>query len=428
MWFLVAAGSNVPRETLAPFLFHVKHRTYVRLVFHVKPLPHNAGHPYHLRVTLRRSAVLALALLLLPALSSCVRVLNPSGWAPVAFDGDTAYVATSKGHISAISINGDSGTAKWTFPDKNQQADKKFDTKALYGAPVFDDTHLYLTSFAGGVFALNKADGRPVWPGPDGNASKIDGNVPGGIALADRKLFFGTTNGRVYGWNAADASAAVGWESPKKLNGGVWATPIVDGDTLFVATMKGELHAFSLTDGSERWTPFKASGAIADLALVNKDLLFVPSINHHAYLVRTSDGSVAADFKAGDWVWTSPAVQDGKVFFGDFSGNVYGVDISSGQVQQLWDAADVNGERVKAGPAIVQNVLVVADRKPVVTFISAADGSILNRVPIPNAGTVRANVVANGNNAFVVTTDGHLFRAEPENRRVVEIVLNGVKK
>jgi len=41
-----------------------------------------------------------MAVLALLVFSSCVRVSNPTGWAPVAFDGDTAYLMTSKGKLS----------------------------------------------------------------------------------------------------------------------------------------------------------------------------------------------------------------------------------------------------------------------------------------------------------------------------------------
>ena len=384
---------------------------------------------YHVPVNFRRGALITLALLLLPVLSSCVSVLNPTGWAPVAFDGDTAYVVTSKGKLSAITVNGDSGTAKWTFPDKDRDEDDKFKTKAIYDAPVVDGDRLYLATFEGGVFALRKDDGRPIWPGPNGNSDAIVGDIAGGVAVSGENLFFGTTEGRLYGWKKADGTPAPGWERPKRLGEGIWATPVVHGDAVYVATMNGELYAFSLADGSELWSKhFKATGAIAELAVIGDDTLFVPSINKHVYLVRMADGSVAADFRADDWVWTAPAEADSKLFFGDFSGYVYALHITSGGVEELWEAASLDGERIRAGAAIVGDVVIVADRKPVVNFISATDGSVLNTVPLQDAGTVRADVVVKDGAAYITTTGGKLFRAEPGSRRVVEIQLSGVKK
>jgi hypothetical protein len=45
----------------------------------------------------------------------------------------------------------------------------------------------------------------------------------------------------------------------------------------------------------------------------------------------------------------------------------------------------------------------------------------LNSVPIEGAGTVRADVIQEGEFAYVLTTKGRLFRANPGNRSVVEV-------
>jgi outer membrane protein assembly factor BamB len=368
-----------------------------------------------------------MALLFLPLLSSCIRILNPVGWAPVTFDGDTAYVVTSKGHLSAVTLSGDTAAATWTFPDSSRSEDKKLDTKAFYGAPVVQGDRIYVASFHAGVFALRKDDGRPIWPSSGSNASKIQGDIPGGVVLAGDNLYFGTTEGHIYGWKQSDGTPAAGWEKPKDVDGGVWATPVVRGDMLFVATMNGQVHAFSLVDGSEKWT-FSASGAIAELTAINDEFLFVPSINRHAYLVRIADGSIASDFKAADWIWTAPVVDGTQLFFGDFGGQVWALDITTGEFKPVWQApASVKGERVKAGAAIVDDVLVVADEKTVVTFINIKDGTVLNSVPLADGNPVRANLVAKDGVVYVVTTDGKLFRAEPASRRVIPISITGAK-
>jgi len=380
-------------------------------------------------VNLRRSGVIATALLLLPLLSSCVDVLSPQGWAPVTFDGETAYVSAAKGRLSAIDIDGVSGTARWTFPDKDRDEDDDFDTGALYGAPIVEGDRLFFTSWKGGVYSLNKEDGRPIWPLQDPNTSRLDGNIPGGLAIAGANLYFGTTEGKLYGWKTSDGTTAAGWQEPKELDGGIWATPVATENTLWVATMRGSVYRFALDTGEQVGTPFKVTGAIPELALINEDLLFVPSINRTAYVLSTADGSQVAEFPADNWVWTMPGVSDTRVAFGDFSGHVYGLDITSAPVKQLWGPAEVgDGERVKAGAVIIDDVVVVVDRGPVVTFLNANDGSVLNTVPILDAGTVRTNLTAHDGAAYLVTSKGRLFRADPAQGRVQEVLLSGVKK
>ena len=343
----------------------------------------------------------------------------------MVFDGDTAYFTTSKGRLSAVEVDGDVGTAKWTFPDPDNSADDDLNTRAIYGAPIVENDRIYISTFHGGVFALDKETGRPVWPNPQDAADGINGDIISGLAASDDLLFFGTTEGRLYAVKKSDGTRAGGWAEPREFDGGIWATPVVQGDNVFISTMKGEVHALSTADGSERWSePFSSSGAIADLQLVGEDLLFAPSVNRTAYFIRT-DGTLAGKYEADDWLWTNSATAGNRAYFGDFGGNVHAIDITS--FTETWKAS-VEKERIRSGPAVVGDVVVVADRKPVVTFINVADGTVLNRVPVENAGTVRADLTVKDGNVFFATTDGDLFRAEPQARRVVPIQLNGVKK
>jgi len=396
------------------------------------PAARNAEGCYHRPVTRLRLAGAALLAAVALLSAACVAVTSPEGWAPPVLDGTALYLTTDHGHIARTTLadNGRTAAAAWTFPDKDIKADDKLRPDAAYGAPILADGRVYYATFAAGVFALDAETGRPDWP-EEGktNAGAIKGNIAGGLAYANGILFFGTTEGRLYGWNAANGAPATGWETPLVFDSGIWATPVAIGGTLYVATMNGEVHAIRIADRSEAWSaPFTATGAIADLVALNDARLFVPSINRHVYILDAATGAVLVDYRAKDWVWTAPARDGDRLFFGDFGGYVYGLDISTNPPTELWPPASTEGHRVKAAPAIVDDVLVVADRGPVVTFIDARSGEVLNRVPIDGAGTVRANLLAARGGAYILTTNGRLFFANPKNRSVVEVTVTGVKR
>jgi outer membrane protein assembly factor BamB len=375
-------------------------------------------------------ALLALPLIALLALvgTACVGTENPEGWAAPVYDGSSVYFLSSHDRLAAAPANGDASTTiTWSFPDKNRSEDKDVKLQAVYGEPVVDGDKLYFSSFSGGVFSLDKATGRPTWR----MKSEIHGNVAGGVAVGDKFLAFGTTEGDLYVVNKADKSAAPNWPAEgKKVDGGIWATPIIRGDTMYVATMDGDLEAFRLSDGSEIWAqPFHSSGAIPDITMLNDNTLFAASLNKHAYFINPVDGTEKGEFEASDWVWTQAAFdpKTNTAYFGDFSGVVYAVDITQppGTFKESWHV-DVGDARVKAAPAIVDNVLVVADRKPVVHFLNLQEnGKELNKVPLTDAGTVRADVVAFQGNAYVGTTNGKYFRADPKNFSVNEVNVVG---
>jgi outer membrane protein assembly factor BamB len=417
-------------------MFHVKQRTYVRnWAFHVEqtPLtPHNVTGCYHAGVNLRRASLIGAVLLALPLLASCVGVTSPDGWAAPVVDGQDFYVSTNKGYLARITLGeSDTATAAWTFPDNDIESDKDIEPEALYGAPVVDDENVYFTTFQTGVFALNKDDGRPIWPLPgETNEDRIDGDLAGGLVLADGVLYFGSTEGKLYAWRASDGVDAPGWEEPRSFGGGIWATPVVREGILYVATMRGELHALNLSDGSEAWdAPFEAEGAIPEVIDLQNGRLLVTSIDRHVYVLDAATGEQLSDYRAADWVWTTPGIDGDSVYFGDFGGTVYGLDISTVPSGQLWEPTELGDDRIKAGAAVIDGVVIIADRNPVVTFIDANTGQVLNSVPLDGAGTVRADVIDGGDGfAYILTTRGNLFRANPANRSVVEIQISGVKR
>jgi outer membrane protein assembly factor BamB len=230
----------------------------------------------------------------------------------------------------------------------------------------------------------------------------------------------------LYALTTADGSLAPGWpEEGMEFSKGIWATPIVRNGTVYVATMEGRVHALNTSDGSPAWdAPFEGdTGAIPELALINDEVLFVPTLGKKVYLLDAASGrETQAAIETTDWVWTTPAVRDSTIYFGDFSGVVHAVDITTGS--EAWTFPV--DHKIKSAPVLVGDTLVVADRGPGVTFIDIANGQqVGNRVPLPDAGTVRADVVAHEGAAYILTTNGKLFRAEPDRLAVVQVPIAG---
>jgi outer membrane protein assembly factor BamB len=398
-------------------MFHVKQAGPGRLS------PSRPFH-YHDDVKAPRALIAApLLLLFLAATSACVSTENPQGWAAPVFDGSTTLFLQSHTRVGAAPVPGDtpSTTMAWSFPDKNSADQKGISFKAVYGEPVVDGGRIYLTTYDGGVFALDQATGKPIWRV---KGSDLSGNIVGGAAVGADVVVFGTTDGHVYAVKKADGSTADGWpRGGVDAGAGVWAAPVIKDGAVFVATMAGDLRAWNLADHAEKWK-FKASGAIANFELLADGRLFVPSLNKHVYFVDSVSGAQKGEFQASDWVWTQPAVKDGVAYFGDFGGNVYALNIKGDAPVELWRYS-TGSNRVKSGPAIVGDVVVIADRQPMVHFVGAKDGKLLNKVPIQGSGTVRADLAVKDGFVYISTTAGGLFRADPGTRSVTEITVSG---
>ncbi len=364
------------------------------------------------------AGVLVIAFALLAA--ACHGVANPQGWAAPVFDDDTALLFLKKDKLSALSFDGGTATVLWTFPDHDLSSEKDIDLESVYSDPIVDGDVIYVGAYAGEVYAVGKDDGRLRWSTKD--QVKISGSIVNGPELAGDRLVFGTTEGFLYSVRTEDGAPTPGWpEGGLSLsNRGIWATPVIEGEIAYVATMDGKVRAVDLAAGTEIWEePFSAdSAAVAELTSVSDSLLFVATLGKEVYFVDKTTGKQVGPVLSGDgWIWTRPAVEDDTVYFGDFDGSVRAVNITS--QTEAWNAK--TDGRVKAGPAVVGDWVVFADESPAVLFVNKETGEIRNRVAISDAGTIRANVVARDGVAYVVTTKGKLFKADPSNFSVVEV-------
>jgi outer membrane protein assembly factor BamB len=160
-------------------------------------------------------------------------------------------------------------------------------------------------------------------------------------------------------------TGAVQWRAPLKLN--PWGGPSVSGDTIVVGGStigydtkalkgaKGELAAFGLADGREKWRKEVPGGVLASVALA--DGLAVAT---------ATDGKVRAfDLATGDrrWVYeakaplfAAPAVVAGAVYAGDLRGVVHALRLKDGQ--PVWQV-DLGGTADPRTPGMIYGGPVV---------------------------------------------------------------------
>lgn len=352
---------------------------------------------------------LAAGLLLLPLAfvsAACVGVTRPQGWASPAIDGSSAFILEDKDRVTALELT-DSNTAnvRWSFPDDNKPGQEDLDLEAIYARPLLDGDTIFVVGYSGDLVALDATTGDLI------RQQDIGGPVVGDIVLDDGQLIMATGDGSLLVVSAEDFGVVQGWDRAGiSFDDGIWAAPAVSGQFIYVATMSGEVVAVDRANGRVAWT-HNHEGAIPTLALLDEGHLFASSLSGEVLILDPADGEVLHTFEAEDWVWNTPAFQDGIAYFGDFSGNVYALDITSGTM--VWPAPYDGGSKVKAGPVIIDDVLVLADRQPTVHFIRLSDGTQLNQVPLPDVGTVRSDLVVREGKALVLTTDGDLWAADP---------------
>jgi eukaryotic-like serine/threonine-protein kinase len=160
--------------------------------------------------------------------------------------------------------------------------------------------------------------------------------------------------------------------------GPIVASPVVDRDVVYVASLSGKLFAVDARSGQQKWQ-FKSRMPIASTPAVS---------DGSVYFVSSTGALAAVDAERGTprWVFateherrfearnlhgypssaqtipdawdvytSSPAVAGGRVYFGSGDGGIYAVDARSGLLQWKVQTGDV----VHASPAVVDNTVFV---------------------------------------------------------------------
>ena len=104
--------------------------------------------------------------------------------------------------------------------------------------PVVDGESVYVSSLAGGLYALDLLDGSVKWRRPD--IEKVTG-----LALDSGILFVSRTPTGISAVDARDGSIL--WN--RRFSSGVLTTPVIHGDILLIADSEGGLYAVRQGDG-----------------------------------------------------------------------------------------------------------------------------------------------------------------------------------
>lgn len=209
-----------------------------------------------------------------------------SGGAGVAVDGDIAIFPFPSGEVVALFPQG--GLRRWSTVVSGARLGSAAATLAdIAGDPVIDGSRVYIGNFAGQIVALDASSGERIWTTQDGavspvwpagnsiyavndvnelvRLSKDDGapvwrvSLPGlvdgaggflrtsnevvahyGPILAGGRLLVASSDGLIRQFDPVSG----GLVGTVAVPGGAASNPIVAGQTLYVVSKTGQLHAF----------------------------------------------------------------------------------------------------------------------------------------------------------------------------------------
>lgn len=170
-----------------------------------------------------------------------------------------------------------------------------------------------------------------------------------------------------------------------KTNGPVFSSPAIAGGTVFVGSADNYLYAVDQRTGQQKWK-FQTTGPVNSSPAVADETVYFTSFDGGFYAVEAATGTRKWRFSTEyerrfqakglhgfrprtqiipdtwDTFTSSPAVFNGRVYFGSGDGNIYALDAKTGLLQWKFETKDI----VHASPAIANNTV----------YIGSWDGSL----------------------------------------------------
>lgn len=313
---------------------------------------------------------------------------------PVVNKG-VVYVAGSNGLVQAI----DAKSAKALWSNQLKQD--------IMSGPTVNEGMLAVGTSASTVVLLNQADGRTM------NVNGVSGDVFSKPIISNHRLIAKTIDGNVYAFDTDGKELWVSEHGAPHLILQASSSPIVLNNIILVGFSDGKLDAIDPQTGRVLWqrSIVYASGSSDVERLVDIDA--DPIVQGDTVYIATYQGYVGAmNLSTGQFIWSKPAsvyknmaIGEGDLFFVDNDDVIWAISRQTGQVK--WKQTALKARGVTA-PSLSGNRLVVGDKTGLLHILSTTNGEFIGREQL--GGAIYSDPTISGRQVYVVTANGKLNR------------------
>jgi outer membrane protein assembly factor BamB len=272
---------------------------------------------------------------------------------------------------------------------------------AIFGNTAVVGELVYAGGYDGMVYAYTVDSGASRWVYPrSGNLGYV---IIGGTVASQGRLYFSTAGGVVYALNATTGDFI--WDYDE-IGGDVWATPVLDGETLYIGSFNKNFYAIDATSGQAKWQqPFTTSGPIIASPVVSGNIVYIASFDRHIYALDKESGQLVWQFPVADgagdkpdkWFWAGLVVHNGNIYAPNMDGGVYVLDADSGGLVKVIDL----GGAISSTPVVVGDKVFVATEEG---KIFAIDTASLQQAELKDLGVRIVAPLAAANGVIYVHT------------------------
>ena len=220
-------------------------------------------------------------------------------------------------------------------------------TGSGWNAPASKDGVVYVGTKEGEVMAFidNGFEGvRESWTfRPSQGQADLEGVYNTPLVVGDL-VYISAQDGFLYAIDKETGTVgATGWRRPQGQP--LELDPLVAGpaydpinDLILAPSEDGNLYAYFAQSGDQAWNPFRTGASIWSTPAVDQGLGYFGSHDHKVYAVTLNDGKQLWQYETGGVVAGKPLVFDGKIIAGSFDKSLYALSAENGAVEWTFEA------------------------------------------------------------------------------------------
>lgn len=257
-----------------------------------------------------------------------------------ATDGKYVYFGSMDGYYYALDLQ---GKIVWKFATAGE---KRIGAKGYGGmqpdsmymedlwdyflsSPIVqkikDTTYVFFGSSDANLYCVNAATGQLKWH------YKTKGPIHTTPVIANGVLYFGGWDTYLYALNVNTGQLL--WQfktGDKPFMRGIQSSPVVSNGMVYFGARDAHVYALNAQNGHLIWAHPTANSWVLTTVAVGDSLVFAGTSDTYLLLALDKDtGEEKWHFKSRGYVYSSPVIAGEQVVFGDYTGNLYVVDIRS---------------------------------------------------------------------------------------------------
>lgn len=244
----------------------------------------------------------------------------PASYPGMLVNQEVVFLAYNN-HVHALDLN--NGQEIWKFPREAQNP------VSFYAHPVLtNEGQLIVGGYDHVLYGLNPQNGEQIWTFKEAKNRYIA--TP--LVYEDGRIFAANADGVLYAVQIVDGSTVkLLWKFTTEMP--LWATPTTDPqcNCIYLTGMDHHVYSIDAQTGNLNWKTEDLEGAMIGMPVYGPNrLLYLGTFNKEMLALDATSGDIRWRYSTQGWIWSSPALVDGKLFFGDLAGYFYALDADKG--------------------------------------------------------------------------------------------------